>query len=211
LAIAYYNALKELSELVAEPLHDCVYYLAKFPDVLKVEEQAEDVTVIWPKLERALSEAINMLVAMRETEGANIQNDLLRRIDCIAASVRVIKERAPTALEEYREKLTQRLRELLASVGAEPDEGRLLQEMALYADRTNITEELVRLDSHLAQFRTTLLSDAAVGRKLDFIVQEINRETNTIAAKANDLSIANLVVEIKSEIEKVREQIQNIE
>lgn len=211
LAIAYYNALRELSELLAISVTDNVYQLAKFPDILQVEEQAEDVAALWPKLSSALDEAIANLMSMRQAEGANIQRDLTMRIDQIDENVRNIAERAPKVLEEYRERLLARLREIATTVSSEPDEWRLLQETALFADRTNITEELVRLRSHLAQFRSAVAADAAVGRKLDFIVQEINRETNTIASKANDMAIANIVVEIKSEIEKVREQIQNIE
>ena len=176
-----------------------------------MEEIAEDVEELWPKLASAIEIAIKNLMKMRETEGNNIESDLLQRVDKLYTYIGAIEERAPHILVEYREKLLQRMRELLTAVSAEPDETRLLQETAIFADRTNFTEEIVRLKSHLAQFHSAVKSPDAVGRKLDFIVQEINRETNTIASKANDSSIANIVVEIKSEIEKVREQIQNIE
>ncbi|VBB07955.1 Hypothetical protein LUCI_3220 [Lucifera butyrica] len=211
LAIAYHNAMRELASLFSSPMNDSVYHIAKYPDVLKVEEEEEDSSALWPKLCQAVDAAVANLMQMRLAEGSNIEKDLLARIDKLKLQVEAIERRAPQILDEYGARLLNRMRELLASVGTEPDESRLLQETALFADRTNFTEELVRLRSHLDQFWATLLTDEAIGRKLDFIVQEINRETNTIASKANDFSIANLVIEIKSEIEKVREQIQNIE
>lgn len=211
LAIAYHKALKELGELLDAPAGTDAYHISRYPEVLRVEEAATDVEGLWPKLQAALDAAVQNLMAMRLAEGANIEHDLAARIDAIAGHVAFVGERAPQVLAEYREKLLGRMRDLLAAVGAEPDEARLLQEAALFADRISITEELVRLQSHLKQFKVTLKSDEAVGRKLDFIVQEMNREANTIASKANDFALANVVVEIKSEIEKVREQIQNIE
>jgi uncharacterized protein (TIGR00255 family) len=211
LAIAYNKALKDLDELFSTGVSDNIYQIAKFPDVIKAEEVTEDVIVLWPKLSQAVDVAIHNLMSMRLAEGLNIQQDLALRITTIESYITTVEQRAPQVLVEYREKVLGRMRELLAAVGEEPDAGRILQETAIFADRSSITEELVRLKSHLTQFRATLKADEAVGRKLDFIVQEINRETNTIASKANDFNIANTVVEIKSEIEKVREQIQNIE
>ncbi len=211
LAMAYHNAMRELAGVLDMPVTDNIYHLSKFPEVLKVEEVAEDIEQLWPKLAAATEAAVANLMKMRETEGTNIERDLLERVDKLYKYIAVVEERAPQILVDYREKLLHRMRELLAAVGAEPDETRLLQETAIFADRTNFTEEIVRLNSHLAQFQATVKSPDAVGRKLDFIVQEINRETNTIASKANDSAIANVVVEIKSEIEKIREQIQNIE
>ncbi|WP_425061049.1 hypothetical protein SCACP_18160 [Sporomusa carbonis] len=211
LAIAYHNAMRELAGLLEMPSSDNIYHISKYPDVFKVEEVPEDVEKLWPKLAAAIESAVANLMKMRETEGANIERDLLERVDKLHTYINTIEERAPQILVEYREKILSRMRELLSSIGAEPDEVRLLQETAIFADRTNFTEEIVRLKSHLSQFKTAVKSPEAVGRKLDFIVQEVNRETNTIASKANDVAIANIVVEIKSEIEKVREQIQNIE
>lgn len=211
LAMAYHNAMRELAGLLEVPATDNIYHISKYPEVFKVEEVAEDIEQLWPKLAAAIEVAVANLMKMRETEGANIEHDLLERVDKLNKYIAAVEERAPQILVEYREKLLSRMRELLAGVGAEIDEIRLLQETAIFADRTNFTEEIVRLKSHLAQFQATINSSDAVGRKLDFIVQEINRETNTIASKANDSAIANAVVEIKSEIEKVREQIQNIE
>lgn len=211
LAIAYHGALRDLANLFSTSINDNIHQLAKYPDVIRVEEAFEDVSELWPKLANAIEIAIDNLINMRIAEGENIFKDLTERIDKLAFCIDEIEERAPRILNEYRERLLGRMRDLLSAVNIEPDESRLLQETALFADRSNFTEELVRLRSHLAQFRTTLTTDEAVGRKLDFIVQEINRETNTIASKANDFTVANIVVEIKSEIEKVREQIQNIE
>lgn len=211
LAIAYHKALKELGELLGAPAGESAHQISRYPDVLRVEEVSTDVEGLWAKLQTAVEAAVQNLMAMRLAEGASIEQDMAARIDAIAANVNVVEERAPQVLAEYREKLLARMREVLATVGAEPDEVRLLQEAALFGDRISIAEELVRLRSHLRQFKETLASGEAVGRKLDFIVQEMNRETNTIASKANDFTVANVVVEIKSEIEKVREQIQNIE
>lgn len=211
LAIAYHKALKELGELLGTPAGESANQISRYPDVLRVEEVSTDVEGLWAKLQSAVEAAVQNLMAMRLAEGASIEHDMAARIDAIAANVDVVEERAPQVLAEYREKLLTRMREVLAAVGAEPDEARLLQEAALFGDRISIAEELVRLRSHLRQFKETLASGEAVGRKLDFIVQEMNRETNTIASKANDFTVANVVVEIKSEIEKVREQIQNIE
>jgi len=211
LAIAYHKAMKELGELLELPAGEPVSMIARYPDVFKVEELSEDVALVWPKLLEATKAALSNLMDMRLAEGTNIQKDLLGRIDSLTKHIQFIEERAPKIAEEYQEKLLGRMRDVLAAVSAQPDEVRLLQEAALYADRISITEELVRLNSHLMQLRNTLLSDAAVGRKLDFIIQEVNRETNTIGSKINDFSVANVVVEIKSEIEKIREQIQNIE
>lgn len=211
LAMAYHESLRDLAKLLSTPINEHLYQIATYPDVIKIEEVTEDVLMLWPKLSSAIDVAVSNLMSMRLAEGLNIKNDLVSRIEHITSYLIIVEERAPQVLLDYREKIVGRMRELLTTVGSEPDEGRLLQETALFADRTSITEELVRLKSHLAQIATALNADDAVGRKLDFIVQEINRETNTIASKANDFRIATLMVEIKSEIEKVREQIQNIE
>lgn len=211
LAMAYHKTLRELAELFSTSLNENVEQIAKYPDVIKVEEVTEDVLSLWPKLSEAIDVAVSNLMSMRLAEGLNIKQDLVSRMAKISSYLVMVEERAPQVLTDYREKMLGRMRDLLSTIGAESDEGRLLQEVAIFADRTSITEELVRLQSHIAQIDTAFNADDAVGRKLDFIVQEINRETNTIASKANDFTIANIMVEIKSEIEKVREQIQNIE
>lgn len=209
LAIAYYNALKELKDLLQTPDSFSVPLIAKFPDVMKVEEIAEDIELFWPKIETAVQAALGSLMSMRQREGATIKQDMLLRLDLMAGYIKDVETRAPEVMKGYREKLLGRIREAL--LNSEVDENRLMLEIALFADRTNITEELVRFQSHLEQFRDTLHKADAIGRKLDFIVQEMNREVNTIGSKANDFMIANKVVEIKSELEKIREQIQNLE
>ncbi|HWR41300.1 MAG TPA: YicC/YloC family endoribonuclease [Patescibacteria group bacterium] len=211
LAIAYNKALTELSVMLNSPSIDPIYQIARYPDVLKVEEVSEDAELLWVKVEQAVNAAVSNLMNMRMAEGANIEKDLLARMTKLDSQVRLLEDRAPQIITSYREKLLGRMKELLAAVGAEPDELRLIQETALFADRSNFTEELVRLRSHIDQFRISLSTSETVGRKLDFIIQEVNRETNTIASKASDINVANVVVEIKSEMEKVREQIQNIE
>ncbi len=211
LAMAYDKSLKELAQLLSRSMDNTVREIAHYPDVIKVEEVTEDVIILWPKLSDAIDMAVSNLMSMRLAEGLSIKQDLVARVGMISSYLITVEERAPQVLAEYREKIVGRMRELLTNIGAEPDEGRLLQETAIFADRTSITEELVRLRSHLTQINSTLQADEAVGRKLDFIIQEINRETNTIASKANDFTIANLMIEIKSEIEKIREQIQNVE
>jgi uncharacterized protein (TIGR00255 family) len=211
LAMAYHESLRQLAELLSVPIEQDIYQIATYPDVIRVEEVTEDVLMLWPKLSTAVDAAVRNLMEMRLAEGANIKQDLVARLDKITEYITTVEKTAPRVVTDYREKILARMRDLLATIGAEPDDGRLLQEAAVFADRTSITEELVRLKSHLSQIGLALHADEAVGRKLDFIIQEINRETNTIAAKTNDFIIANIMVEIKSELEKVREQIQNIE
>ena len=183
--------------------------VAKFPEVIKLEEDSADLETIGLGLTKALEQSLNNLRESRAIEGSRLQEDIIYRVEKIKEMVHEVKNRAPLVVDNYRHKLKERLRELLA--GGEVDETRLAMEVALLADRSNITEELVRLNSHLEQFKHLLASEEAVGRQLDFMVQEINRETNTIGSKANDYQISHLVISLKSEIEKIREQIQNIE
>lgn len=212
LAGGYFQAVKDVADACGLSMDSVSPYdIAKFPDVLKIEETTEDLETLWPKLSEAIHLALGSLMEMRTAEGENIYRDLIARISRIRELGQAIALRAPAIVEEYREKLRERCRDILAEVNATPDEGRLLQEVAIMADRTNITEELVRLDSHLDQFVKVMQGETAVGRKLDFILQELNREANTIGSKSNDITTSAMMVEIKSEIEKVREQIQNIE
>jgi uncharacterized protein (TIGR00255 family) len=212
LAAAYFNAVKDIGATCGLDVKQVsAYDIAKFPDVLKIEEKTEDLDALWPKLLEAIEEALGNLTEMRITEGKNIKRDLLARIERIRSVADHLTDRAPQIVEEYREKLRERCREILSEVGALPDESRLLQEVAIMADRSNFTEELVRMNSHLDQFRDILEEGGAVGRKLDFLLQELNRETNTIGSKAGDLATSSVIIDMKSEIEKVREQIQNIE
>ena len=216
LAAAYHRALQEvgsaigLEELTLNSAQE-VMYLSRCQDVINVKEGFFDVETVWPKVEQAVAEALKNLVAMRETEGGNIYGDFIYRADLIAEKLTQIEARSPMVVEEYQAKLTDRLNNLLADHNITVEPQRLLQEVAIFADRASITEEIVRLKSHIKQFKNIINSDQPVGRKLDFLIQEFNREANTIASKANDYTLAQIVVEIKAEIEKIREQIQNIE
>ena len=216
LAAAYHKALQEVGAAIGADAAGInaaaeIMYLSKCSDVINVKEGFFDVESVWPKVEQAVNQAVANLVAMRETEGGNIYGDFIYRADLIAEKLALIEERSPMVVEEYQNKLQERLTNLLAdnNIAVEPE--RLLQEVAIFADRTSITEEIVRLKSHIKQFKQIIASDQPVGRKLDFLIQEFNREANTIASKANDYTLAQIVVEIKAEIEKIREQIQNIE
>lgn len=210
LAIAYYNALMELGGEIGSKSELSLDTLARLPDVLKVEEGEVTADDLWPTFEAATAAAVENLIAMREREGANLAQDLLARAGRIEEMGRNVALRAPLVVEEYRARLSKRLEELLGQSNV-VDPQRLAQEVALFADRSDITEEIQRLSSHLSQFRAALAGSDAVGRKLDFLVQEIGREINTIGSKANDVTITNYVVDGKSELEKVREQVQNIE
>ena len=216
LAAAYHKALQEVGEAIGAGdtvINSAVelLHIARCPEVINVKEGFFDVETIWPKVELAVNQAVANLVAMREAEGSNIYGDFIYRADLIAAKVAEIEERSPKVVEEYQAKLSERLNALLEehNIAVEPE--RLLQEVAIFADRTSITEEIVRLKSHIKQFKLIINSEQPVGRKLDFLIQEFNREANTIASKANDYTLAQIVVDVKAEIEKIREQIQNIE
>jgi uncharacterized protein (TIGR00255 family) len=183
--------------------------LVRFPEILCVEKKEEDSEAVWPILENAVNKAMDTLISMRETEGRKLLKNLLEICDRIEEFREKILARAPQVVLDYKEKLSERIRELVDNNAV--DEMRLAMEVAIFADKCDINEELVRLKSHVEQFRETFKSEGPVGRKLDFLVQEMNREVNTIGSKANDLEITKNVVELKTEIEKAREQIQNIE
>lgn len=216
LAAAYHKALQEVGAAIGAEETGIntaaeILYLSRCQDVINIKEGFFDVESVWPKVEQAVRQALANLVAMRETEGNNIYGDFIYRADLIAQKLSLIEERSPMVVEEYQAKLSERLTNLLADHNITVEPERLLQEVAIFADRTSITEEIVRLKSHIKQFKLIIASDQPVGRKLDFLIQEFNREANTIASKANDYTLAQIVVEIKAEIEKIREQIQNIE
>jgi len=209
LALSYDKSLKELANFLDTTYTTDVYSLVSLPEILSVEEQETDIEAVWPYIETAVQEALTQLIAMRKNEGEKLAQDLLQRLDELRDLTEQIKQRSPLVVSEYQEKLRQRLAVMLTDTSL--DENRLLMEVALFADRASITEELVRLESHIEQFVEALQQQQPIGRKLDFLVQEMNRETNTIGSKANDLVISHLVVEGKSQLEKIREQVQNIE
>jgi uncharacterized protein (TIGR00255 family) len=206
---SYFACLKKIKDRY-EVIDDIsVSLIAKFPDVITAEKKEENLEEIWSNLQEPLNEAIDSLIKMRENEGTKLREDIIAKCTVIGALVSQIEEKSPLVVEDYRNKLNNRIAELLNT--SEVDETRIAMEVALFADKAAIDEEIVRLKSHIAQLKQTLDKDEPIGRKLDFIVQEMNRETNTISSKANDLGILNLTINIKNYIEKIREQIQNIE
>jgi uncharacterized protein (TIGR00255 family) len=208
-AEAYYSAYLKLADKFHLDSKPDLSVLSDIDDIFVITKQEEDVDFLKALLFSALDEALNVVVDMREKEGRFLTKDLETRIQLIENMVVAIEQRSPIVVEECRQRLEQRMKVLLN--GTELDETRFETEVAYFADRSNITEEIVRIKSHLAQFLQTLNSGGSIGRKLDFIVQELNREANTIGSKSSDITITNYVVDMKSEIEKIREQIQNIE
>jgi len=208
LALAYKKAFSELTDALDCKADVSVTDYARLPDVLTVQESAEDQEAVRGLFSDALSGALDGLIAMRAQEGESMKQDILDKIGRIEGIREAVSTRAPLVVEEYRVKLKERI---AALTDGEIDEARLLTEIAIFADRAAIDEELVRLLSHTAQIRKTVELTEPVGRKLDFLVQELNREVNTIGSKAMDAEIAQHVVQAKGEIEKLREQVQNIE
>lgn len=208
-ARAYYNSLCTLKEKFKLKDDITLSMLVDIPDVLKIEKKEEDKEEIWKVIHKATDEALNMFVDMRSSEGLKLSKDISERCDFIQEKVVEIEEKCPVVVDEYRERIRERVSEYLKEI--EIDESKLLNEVAFFSDKVNITEEIVRLKSHLVQMKKTLTIEEPVGRKLDFLIQEMNREINTIGSKSSDLFITNLVVDIKSELEKIREQVQNIE
>lgn len=209
LACAYVKALNELAETYSLNKDYGVSAVSRFPDVLLVRKAEEDENKIWNLVEAVADEAVDKLTQMRCAEGKKLYDDVYSRSETILDCVAYIERRSPETVKEYNDKLIQRVHEIIGDVSL--DENRIIQEVAIYADKVAVAEETVRLRSHIDQLRDFLNEDTAIGRKLDFLVQEINRETNTIGSKCNDVDIAKKVVEMKAEIEKIREQIQNIE
>lgn len=209
LAKGYLDALREIAGTYELRDDVSAMSLARFSDVLTVRRAEQDEDALWEAVRTVTDEAIAGFIAMREREGAKLRDDVLSRRNTILDAVAKVEERSPQTVKEHMDKVQARMRELLDS--AQVDEQRLLTEAALFADKIAVAEETVRLRSHLDLLEQLVTSDEAVGRKLDFLVQEINRETNTIGSKAQDVTLARIVVDIKAEIEKIREQIQNIE
>ncbi len=208
LASMYIEQLKELA--LENKINDniSVMEISKLPDVLTLEN-IEDEEVIWNELEPCLQNAINNFIQMRETEGNRIKEDLLQRLDIIYKKVCEINEHSTGLVEEYIVKLETRIKELLNAEIIDKD--RLAQEIVIYADKCSVEEEITRLESHINQFKNIANTSTPMGKKLDFLIQEMNREVNTIGSKSGALAITNLVIDIKTELEDIREQIQNIE
>lgn len=209
LAEGYLNAVKTLAEDYSIDGTISAMTLSRYPDVLSVHKAADDEEKIWNAVKVVAKDAIDKFINMRQVEGEKLKADVLSRADYIIDCVEFVEERSPQTVKEYNEKLKARIQELIGDAAV--DEQRLLNEAAIYADKIAVAEETVRLRSHISQLRTFLEPDEAIGRKLDFLVQEINREANTIGSKAQDVEIAKRVISIKAEVEKIREQIQNIE
>lgn len=209
LAKGYVDALRSLCEPLGVVDDIRLSSVARFPDVFSVTREETDETQLWLDVECALEKAVNAFSLMRATEGENLKKDLGTRLLNIEALVSKIEERAPQRVKEYRERLYQKISEVLSNNAI--DESRIITEAAIFADKIAVDEETVRLRSHIGQFREIMELNEPIGRKLDFLIQEFNREANTIGSKCQDAEGARVVVDIKSEIEKIREQVQNIE
>ena len=209
LAKGYVDAFNELSDRYGIDNGINASSLGRFQDVLLVRREEADEEKIWSAVKETAEEAVNSFIHMRTVEGEKMKNDISSRADYILENVAFIEKRSPETVKEYNDKLLARMRDVLGDTHVE--EQRLLTEAAIYADKIAVAEETVRLRSHIDQLRTFLVAEEAIGRKMDFLVQEMNREANTIGSKAQDVKIARRVLEIKSEIEKIREQVQNIE
>lgn len=210
LAKAYKQILEQLSKELNIDDNVKLFNILGLPEIIKTEKKELDEGLLWSSLKEALDIALDNILEMKILEGEAIKYDMLSKLYEIEKLVDEIELRAPNVVIEYRDRLRERIEELLDD-DIKLDEERLAQEIAIFADKSNINEEIVRLKSHISQFKTIVNEDDAVGRKLDFLIQEMNRETNTIGSKANDIFISNNVVLIKAEIEKIREQVQNIE
>ena len=206
---AYLNALSETAEKYSLPNKPNAIDLMKFPDAIMVEKGEEDTEALFADLAATLEAALKDFNKMRLLEGERLFDDISGRLDEIERLTGMIEAQSPKSVEEYRNKLLAKMTEVLQNTNI--DESRILLEAAIFADKVAVNEEIVRLKSHVKQLRTLLLSKEPVGRKIDFLVQELNREANTIGSKGNDISITGFVIDLKSEIEKIREQAQNIE
>lgn len=208
-AKGYVDALRSVGEELGLEDDLTLSQLVRLPDVFTVRKAADDEELIWNSVRTVADEAVSRFIAMRETEGLKMKEDVLLRADMIERLVDEVERLSPISAENYRNKLYARLCEVLADKNI--DEQRLVTEAAIFADKTAVAEETVRLKSHIRQLRDMLSLSEPVGRKLDFLIQEFNREANTIGSKAQDIAVTKIVVDLKSEIEKIREQIQNIE
>ncbi len=208
-AQAYAEAARKIHSLFPDAENDfSVTNILRFPDVISQDEVSSADEECLNALKTALSSALDNLNAMRSAEGEKLEKDMLSRVDVINGDVKEIEKRAPAVVENYKSKLDAKIKKILEST--EIDEARILTEVALFADKSNIDEEITRLHSHISQFKE-ICKEKLVGRKLDFLVQEFNRETNTICSKSNDTAITKIALAMKNEIEKIREQVQNVE
>ncbi len=206
---SYVNALRSVKDEFDLTDDLSLSAISQFADIFTVRKNVEDEQVIWDSVRTVLDEALANFVRMREVEGEQMKADILSRLATIEERVAFVEERSPQTVEEYRNRLYAKMQEVLKD--SKIEEQRILTEAAIYSEKIAVDEETVRLRSHIKQFESILQSEEPIGRKLDFLVQELNREANTIGSKAQDIEIARIVVDIKSEIEKIREQIQNIE
>lgn len=209
LAKGYVNAFEELSRVYGIENNLTAGQLSRFNDVLLIRKEEADEDKIWEAVKAVAEVAVDKFILMRQTEGEKLRDDICSRAQTILTKVEYVEERSPETVKEYSDKLLARMKDVLGSVNV--DETRILTEAAIYADKIAVAEETVRLRSHLEQLKAFFDSEEAIGRKMDFLVQEINREANTIGSKACDVEIARCVLDIKSEVEKIREQVQNIE
>lgn len=209
MAAEYMQVFKKMQEDFGIETKITAEALAKYPEVVTLEEVQQDEEVWWELLEDALRQAAEKFVETRTIEGANLKRDLLGKLDQMAADVAFIEERSPQIIAEYRSKLEEKVKEFLEDSTIE--ENRIAAEVTLYADKIAVDEEIVRLQSHISSMTDVLESDESIGRKLDFMAQEMNREANTILSKSSDVDLADHAIELKTNVEKVREQIQNIE
>ncbi|MGM0382893.1 MAG: YicC/YloC family endoribonuclease [Thermodesulfobacteriota bacterium] len=206
---AYIKVFKELNEELECNQHIDPCFFSQLKDIIITKQDSMDIEYIWSDLEEVVNKAVRSMESMRINEGRALEKDCLERLNRIKEYIDEIRTRTMVIVESYRDKLIQKINKLIKPI--EVNEDRVLQEVALMADRSDITEELVRVESHLEQFRNFMNHDDVIGRKLDFLLQEINREVNTMGSKAADSFVSQHAVEIKSELEKLREQIQNVE
>lgn len=209
LAAGYYSALEELQQRYSLPDGPSLSLLSRYPEVLTVRKDPEDEEEVWQAVLQVVEPTVDSLLRMRETEGARLKADIMEKAGRILGLVDQVEALAPGTVAEYKERLQARIQDMLGD--SRYDEQRVLTEVAIFADKVAVDEETVRLRSHFAQLEKLVESSEPVGRKIDFLVQEMNREANTIGSKSQNTSIAYLVVDIKSEIEKIREQVQNVE
>ena len=209
LAIDYYNSLRELAKLAGISEEITIYDLSCMEGVISLQEQEADLEAIWEKISLPFNEALDQLVSMRIKEGRRLAEELLNRAAILVDILADIEARAPDVAEVYQARLQERITSLAGNIDVDPN--RLATEIAVFAEKSDITEEIVRIKSHLSQLEESINSREPVGRKMDFLMQELNREINTIGSKSPDLTVSQKVVEAKSEIEKMREQVQNVE